>query len=126
MVLLSAPALSDAACAALDSHVRDGGKLLVIGCSKMFEKEFIRSGGMLNLFLNCVDALTLGDELINIRSHQPINRSIEPIGKMGKLWYRFMTILLVPVFIIAFGCVRVIIRKKEKENYIKSLSLMVE
>ena len=95
------------------------GKLLVIGCSTMFEEDFIQNGGALNLFINSVDALTLGNELINIRSRQPINRAIKKLGKVEKLWYRFLTIVLIPIAVIAFGSIRAIVRKKEKEEYIK-------
>jgi len=97
------------------------GKLLVIGCSTMFEENFIQNGGALNLFINSVDALTLGGELINIRSHQPINRAIKKLGKVEKLWYRFLTIVLIPIAVIALGSIRAILRKKEKEQYVRFL-----
>ena len=71
-----------------------------MGCSKMFEEDIIRNGGMANLFINSVDALTLGGELIKIRGHRPISRSIKTVNKMKKLWYRFMTIFLVPLLVI--------------------------
>jgi len=102
------------------------GKLLVMGCSKMFEEDIIRNGGMASLFMNSVDALTLGGELIKIRSRQPISRSISTIEKMKKLWYRFMTMFLVPVAVIALGSIRAILRKKEKEQYLKLVRLSVE
>ncbi|HQP10131.1 MAG TPA: Gldg family protein [Candidatus Omnitrophota bacterium] len=102
------------------------GKLLVVGCSKMFEEDIIRNGGMANLFINSVDALTLGGELIKIRGHQPISRSIKAVNNVKKLWYRFMTIFLVPVVVIAFGGIRAILRKKEKEQYLKLLSISME
>ncbi len=97
------------------------GKLLVIGCSSMFEENFIQNGGALNLFINAVDALTLGDELINIRSHALIDRKIRKLSKMEKLFYRFLTIILIPLLIIILGCVRALFRKKEKEQYIRLL-----
>jgi len=102
------------------------GKLLVMGCSKMFEEDIIRNGGMANLFMNSVDALTLGGELIKIRGHQPINRSIKTVKKIEKLWYRFMTIFLTPIGVIIFGSIRAIIRRKEKEQYLKLLPVSVE
>ena len=102
------------------------GKLLIIGCSTMFEEEFIQAGGAINLFVNSVDALTLGGQLINIRTHQSINRSIKVLNKIEKLWYRFLTILLVPVIVVAFGSIRAILRRKEKELYLKLLPSKAE
>ncbi len=97
------------------------GKLLVAGCSQMFQEDIIKNGGMLNFFTNAVDALTLGGELINIRSHQEVERRIPPLGKAQKLWYRFMTILAVPCVLIVVGSIRAIWRRKEKEQYLRLL-----
>ncbi len=102
------------------------GKLLVMGCAKMFEEDIIRNGGMAGLFMNSVDALTLGGELIKIRSRQPASRSIKAVSKMQKLWYRFMTIFLIPIVVVILGSTRAVLRRKEKEQYLKLLSLNVE
>jgi ABC-type uncharacterized transport system involved in gliding motility auxiliary subunit len=102
------------------------GKLLVMGCSKMFEEEIIRNGGMANLFINSVDALTLSGELIKIRGHQAVNRSIKTLDKAKKLWYRFMTTVLVPLAVIIFGALRAVMRRKEKEQYLKLLPVSAE
>ena len=102
------------------------GKLLIMGCAKMFEEDIIRNGGMAGLFMNSVDALTLGGELIKIRSRQPTSRSIKTVSKVKKLWYRFMTIFLVPIGVIILGSTRAVLRRKEKEQYIKLLSLNAE
>ena len=102
------------------------GKLLVIGCSKMFEESIIRNGGMASLFMNSVDAITLGAELIKIRGRQPVSRSIKSVDKMKKLWYRFLTMLLVPVSVVTLGSIRAMLRRKEKEDYIKLLPMSTE
>lgn len=99
--------------------IPQAGNLLVIGCSSMFEENFIKNGGAINFFINAVDALTLGNVLINIRSQQPINRAMKKLEKMEKLWYRFLTIVLVPIIVIAFGSIRAFLRRKEKEQYMK-------
>ncbi len=98
------------------------GKLFVVGCFKMFEEDIIQNGGILNLFINSVDALTLGGELINIRSRQPIDRSMKKLSKGQKLWYRFLTILSVPCLVIILGTMRAVLRRKEKELYVKAHS----
>lgn len=46
------------------------GKLLLIGCSEMFREDFLlRAGngtGDIDLIINSVDAVTLGDDLVNV------------------------------------------------------------
>lgn len=98
------------------------GKLLVVGCFKMFQEDVIKNGGMLNFFINSVDALTLGGELIKIRSHQEISRVLKELSKGEKLWYRFMSILAVPCVLVVLGSVRAVWRRKEKEQYLKWVS----
>lgn len=102
------------------------GKLLVVGCAKMFEEDIIKNGGMLNFFINSVDVLTLGGELIGIRSHQEIERKIKPLAKAEKLWYRFLTILAVPCLLVVLGSIRAFWRRKEKEQYLKLLPSSVK
>jgi ABC-type uncharacterized transport system involved in gliding motility auxiliary subunit/ABC-type transport system involved in multi-copper enzyme maturation permease subunit len=98
------------------------GKLLVVGCFKMFQDDIIKNGGMLDFFINSLDALTLGGELINIRGHREIERKIKPLSKGEKLWYRFLTILCVPCVFVVLGVVRVVWRRKEKEQYVRLVS----
>jgi len=103
------------------------GKLLIVGCSKMFEEEIIKaSGGMIMFFMNSVDALTLGGELVDIRSHQPVSRVISPVSRSGKLWWRFMTIFFMPIMVVIAGIIRMILRRREKERYMRTLSLESE
>ncbi len=99
------------------------GKLIVMGASSPFQKSLFRSGGHLNLFLNMVDALTLGDELVSIRSKQPIDRTLDRLPNAAKLGWRFVVIFLVPLLIAFAGAARVFFRRQMKVNYIQSLSL---
>jgi len=102
------------------------GKLIVVGCSTMFEEEFIKQGGAGGFFLNAVDSLTLSDELIDIRSRQPIDRRIQKLSKGKKIWVRFLTTLLIPFVLIVFGSIRAILRRKEKELYLKLIPSKAE
>ena len=47
----------------------------MVGNAQMLHRNFL-SGGNLDFFLNSVDALTLGDDIINVRSKKQINRTI--------------------------------------------------
>ncbi len=95
------------------------GRLLIVGCFKMLQDDIIKNGGMLNFFINSIDALTLGGELIDIRGHREIERKIKILSKGEKLWYRFLTILSVPCVFIVLGVLRVVWRRKEKEQYVR-------
>ncbi|MFH1836572.1 MAG: Gldg family protein [Candidatus Omnitrophota bacterium] len=97
------------------------GKLLVVGCSRMFENDIAKAGGIVMFFTNCVDTLTLGGDLISIRSHQPVNRAVKEIRAEARLWYRFFAVFFVPILLIVYGTVRMILRKREKEQYIKEI-----
>lgn len=97
-------------------------KLVVTGCSQMFNNNFIGDGGNRLLARNSVDALALGEELINIRSKQFVNRSIKETSSGQKWFYRFLTMGLIPVVFIAVGVTRSILIKKGKERYLRSLA----
>jgi ABC-type uncharacterized transport system involved in gliding motility auxiliary subunit/ABC-type transport system involved in multi-copper enzyme maturation permease subunit len=98
------------------------GKLIVMGCSQMFTDSFIRSGGNALLTSNTVDALALGEELINIRSKSFTDRSIRKTSPGQKVLYRFLAMGLVPVLFIGVGVTRYILTKKGKERYLRSLA----
>lgn len=99
------------------------GKMILIGAATPFQKSLLRSGGHLNFFLNAVDALTLGDQLISIRSKQMIDRSIHKISAPSKIMWRFLVNFLVPVVIAFIGFSRSLMRRRTKQNYLKELAL---
>lgn len=98
------------------------GKLIVLGCAETFTDNFIQSGGNGLLASNVVDALALGEELINIRSKQFTDRSIKKTTAGKKLFYRFLTMGLVPVVFIGIGLTRYVVVRKGKERYLRSLA----
>lgn len=100
------------------------GKLILVGASSFLQKNLIRSGGHLNFFLNSVDALTLGDELVTIRSKQPIDRSIGTVSAATKVSWRLLVTVLIPVFIAFIGTLRLFLRRQSKQNYLKALALV--
>ena len=65
-------------------------------------------------FLNTVDWLTLGEELINIRSHGATNRPLKEISENEKFFLKFISIAGVPILVIAFGLVRFFLRRRAK------------
>jgi ABC-2 type transport system permease protein len=98
------------------------GKMVLIGAAMPFQKNLLQSGGHLNFFINAVDALALGDELITIRSKQPIDRSFGRVSAASKIAWRTIATLGVPVLIAALGFIRMLMRRQAKQNYLKSLA----
>jgi ABC-2 type transport system permease protein len=92
------------------------GKLLVVGAAQMFQRNFL-SGGNLDFFLNSVDALTLGDEIIQVRSKKPINRSISKPSPATRQFWRFVNLGLVNMVIAAIGIALAMIRRRTRAAY---------
>ena len=65
-------------------------------------------------FLNTVDWLTLGEELINIRSHGATNRPLKEVSESEKFFLKFISIAGVPLLVVAFGLVRFFLRRRAK------------
>ncbi len=93
------------------------GRLFVIGCSKMFEEMLLQQAGHGLFLLNSVDALTLGDDLISIRSKRFDRRTFGEVSDGRKLLFRVVNVGLVPALLIVFGLSRSLKRRREKEEY---------
>ena len=98
------------------------GKLILVGAATFFQKQMIQKGGHLNFFLNGIDVLTLGSELISIRSKGPIDRFIPKVSRAAKLIWRFFVTLFIPFLIIIAGFLRVLFRRNQKKKYLKDLA----
>ncbi len=98
------------------------GRLLLTGCAAMWQNNFLEIGGNLPFFLNGVDALTLGEELIHIRTKAKIDRIIPKVSTGRRLWYRFFTMGLAPLCIAFFGVTRLWLRRRTKERYLREVA----
>jgi ABC-2 type transport system permease protein len=88
-------------------------KSIIMGCSNMFKNDVLGSvGSHKALLLNCVDALTLGDELINIRSKNIVARRIKATSTMGKTMAKTFVVWFPPLIFIFIGIALNIKRKK--------------
>jgi ABC-2 type transport system permease protein len=97
------------------------GKLLVVGNAQMLHRNFL-SGGNLDFFLNSVDALTLGDDIVNVRGKKQINRTISKPSENARRFWKFVTIALVPMLVAALGIGGWFIRRRARAAYIAALS----
>jgi len=89
-------------------------KLIVTGCSNMFKNDVLRSvGSHKALLLNCVDALTLGDDLINIRSKNIVARRIKATSSIGKTMSKAFVVWF-PALIFIFVGIALTVKRKVK------------
>lgn len=88
-------------------------KVLIIGCSSLFRESFLRSSMV--FFLNCVDSIALSSDLIKIRSHTIINRSIDKIKNKG-MW-KFINYALMPLIFLLIGLMRSNLRRIARNRY---------
>lgn len=99
------------------------GKLVLLGCSQMFRKEFIRSAPQhLDLLLNSVDAITLDDNIVNVRGQKPIDRTIEKPDDGVQTMWRAINYGLANLVIAGFGITYFWLRRQSRNAY--TLSMM--
>jgi ABC-2 type transport system permease protein len=69
------------------------------------------------LMLNSVDALLLGDDLINVRSKMASERYIKETSATVKMLWRFVIIILIPLALVVIGIMRYMMRRQRRETY---------
>jgi len=97
------------------------GKLILTGCSEMFNKDLLGKGGHVPFFMNSIDALTLGEKLIVIRSKLPINRALKRISQAARAFWKIFVTFFVPIIICVTGAMRIVMRKRLKWTYLKTV-----
>jgi len=97
------------------------GKMILIGCSTIFQKFLFAQGGHANFFLNSIDALTLGEKLINVRSKQLVDRSIKSLSPATKAWWRIFVTFLMPIAVGVIGGLKLFMRRRSKWAYLRSI-----
>jgi len=89
-------------------------QVIALGCSNMFKDDVIQYvENHQRLLLNCVDALSLGDELIHIRSKHVTARRIKEISSAGKAVSKGVIVFLTPL-LFAAGGIYISIRRKTR------------
>jgi len=98
------------------------GKLILIGCSEMFRKDFLRAGnsGNLDLFMNSVDALTLGNDLINVRGRKSVDRIIDSPSKATRRTWKLVNYGLASTIVALVGISVALIRRRSRNAYTMS------
>jgi len=92
------------------------GKLVLVGCSEMFRKDFLQAGN-LDLFMNSVDAITLGDDLVNVRGKKPMDRLINMPRTGERSFWKVINYGLATVIIAGVGIAMAVIRRRSRDAY---------
>ncbi len=92
------------------------GKLLVVGNAQMLQRNFL-SGGNLDFFLNSVDALTLGDDIINVRGKKQTNRTISKPSPETRQFWKFVNLGLMNLLIAGIGIGGALLRRRARAVY---------
>ena len=91
-------------------------KLILLGCSEMFRKNFLQADN-LDLFLNCVDAVSLNENLVHVRGRKAINRVIGDIPAGKKAVWRLTNYGLANLVIAVAGIAVFLIRRASRNAY---------
>jgi ABC-type uncharacterized transport system involved in gliding motility auxiliary subunit len=92
------------------------GKLLVVGDAQMLHRNFL-AGGNLDFFLNSIDALALGDEIINVRGKKQLDRTMTRPGAAARQFWKFVNLGLVNLLIAAIGVGSAVLRRRARAAY---------
>jgi ABC-2 type transport system permease protein len=113
------PAMPDGDERALVPHK---GKLILAGCARMWGDGPVDwpQVGNAGLLLNCVDALTLDENLLLVRGKQPTDRSFEKPTESTALWWTIATLAMVPLAIVAIGVGIWVLRVRRRESWNQS------
>ena len=88
-------------------------KIIAMGCSNLFKNDILQSvNSHKALLLNSVDALTLGDDLINIRSKNIAARRIKATSGVAKALSKAFVVWFPPLVLVGLGIFVTIKRKK--------------
>ena len=95
------------------------GKLIVTGSARMWSDGFLGAQQLGNgmLLLNCVDALTLDENLLKVRSKQPTDRSFERPSTTTAILWTLTPLVLVPLVVIIVGVGISVLRFRRRERW---------
>ena len=67
--------------------------------------------------MNTVDWLTLGNDLIGIRSRGITTRPLQEVSEGVKSAVKFVNIFAIPILVIVYGLIRVYARRRARKIY---------
>ena len=93
------------------------GKLILLGTALTFSDNFIREASNADLILNSIDALSAGEELINVRGKKPINRLIERPSDNVRLFWKTINYVVINLLVAAVGIAVMVSRRRARAAY---------
>jgi ABC-type uncharacterized transport system involved in gliding motility auxiliary subunit len=99
------------------AKVGERNRMVLFGNAEIFKDALVSSPNHMTLLLNSVGAMTQGEELISIRTKQPIDRSIAKL-EGSKAFYRVMVIGGGPGVVIGIGLFSLMNRRRRREEWL--------
>jgi hypothetical protein len=93
------------------------GKLVLLGGSEMFRKDFLEVGNNLDLILNSVDAVSLDERLVAVRGMKPTDRTIPKPSDGERALWKFVNYALGSIVIAAVGITSAVVRRNRRNAY---------
>jgi ABC-type uncharacterized transport system involved in gliding motility auxiliary subunit len=100
------------------------GKIIALGCANLFKSQLLQNfTSHRALLLNSVDALSLGEDLIKIRSKNISVRRIRPTTMTEKFWSKVFVIWFMPLVFVVLGIYLALTRTKLVKDKIHTLKI---
>jgi hypothetical protein len=93
------------------------GHLILVGCAWQWHNDFLRALGNPAFLLNCMDALTLDEDLLLVRSRQPTDRRFDRPSDGAALFWRAVPLVLVPLLLVGIGLGIGVVRLRRREAW---------
>jgi gliding-associated putative ABC transporter substrate-binding component GldG len=110
------PEIEDSTAAPIDSvgrrDIGDAAQIITVGNTYFCIDQQVQ--GNLVFLLNAVDWMSLGDELIGIRSRHVVDRPLKEISEGQKGLIRFIGIVAVPLVVVLIGLSKYLVRLRVK------------
>jgi len=97
------------------------GQLILVGCARMFDRNLLSRAGHAQFFMNSIEAISLGEKLIEVRSKQPMFRPLKRVSSATKIIWKAVVTFLVPLAICFTGGLRLFMRRRQKWLYLKTV-----
>ncbi|HEY5999718.1 MAG TPA: GldG family protein [bacterium] len=89
--------------------------VLVVGTSRLAQAEFLRQFPEDGAFiLNAIDWMTLGPDLIGIRSRVSEERVLAPVSERAKSAIKLFNVIAIPLLVALVGIVRLNARRRQR------------
>lgn len=113
--MMESPPADTAAAAEMAIGQSPETQVVLIGSSYVADDNMLAQYPENGAFLlNMIDWLTLGDELIGIRSREVTDRPLRDVGDSARTLVRVAGIFGTPLAVIAFGLIRFLARRRAK------------